>query len=151
GRHYAARFCDVAFCVLDSHDFEKARAFATKYRNLAREEYGREIQVWTYCYVVEGETEKEAQDFYRYYVHEHGDWAAAENLVGTMIANAKTLPTEVLAQMKEHFIAGWGGFPLVGTREQITDKLQKLSDCGFDGVLLSWPRYQEGIRQFSSG
>jgi alkanesulfonate monooxygenase SsuD/methylene tetrahydromethanopterin reductase-like flavin-dependent oxidoreductase (luciferase family) len=148
GRHYAAKYCDVAFCVLDSHDFDKARAFVERYRRLAREEYGREIQVWTNCYVVQGETEKDAQDYFEYYVRQQGDWAAVDNLVNTMIANAKTLPTEVLRHMKEHFIAGWGGFPLIGTKEQIVDKLQRLSDCGFDGVLLSWARYQEEIRHF---
>jgi hypothetical protein len=32
------------------------------YRRLAREEYGRHIEVWTASYVVQGETEKEAKD-----------------------------------------------------------------------------------------
>jgi dimethylsulfone monooxygenase len=148
GRHYAAKYCDVAFCVLDSHDFDKARAFASKYRDLAREEYNREIQVWSYCYVVQGETMKEAQDYYDLYVHQMGDWVAVDNLVNTMIASAKTLPPKVLAQMKEHFVAGWGGFPLVGTKEYIVDQLTKLAECGFDGVLLSWPRYQRDMAVF---
>ena len=92
---------------------------------LAREEYGRDIQVWTDAYVVQGETEKEAQDFYNYYVHEKGDWVAVDNLVETMGINAQTLPPEASAQqMKAHFIAGWGGYPLVGTNEQIVDELQ---------------------------
>jgi alkanesulfonate monooxygenase SsuD/methylene tetrahydromethanopterin reductase-like flavin-dependent oxidoreductase (luciferase family) len=151
GRHYAARFCDVAFCLLDSHDYEKARAFASRYRDLAREEYGREIQVWTYGYIVEGETEKEAREFYNYYVHEKGDWTAARNLVSGLIANAQTLPPHILSTMHEHFIAGWGGIPFVGTREQIVESLQKFSQSGYDGILLSWPRYQDGIRQFAHG
>ena len=36
-----------------------------------------------------------------------------------MIANAKTLPKEVLAEMKKHFIAGWGGYPLIGIQNSI--------------------------------
>ena len=74
--------------------------------------------------MVQGETEKEAQDYFDEYVNQKGDWEAATNLVDTMIANAKTLPTEVLAEMKKHFIAGWGGYPIIGTPEQIVDGLE---------------------------
>jgi FMNH2-dependent dimethyl sulfone monooxygenase len=148
GRHYAAKHCDVAFVVLDSHDFDAGRAFVDRYRRLAREEYGREIQVWSYAYVVQGDTEADARAFYDYYVHQHGDWVAVDNLVSTMIANAKTLPTQVLHNMKEHFIAGWGGLPLIGTNEQIVDGLARIADMGLDGTLLSWPRYLDGMRQF---
>ena len=42
-------------------------------RRLAREQYGRDIQVWTNTYVVQGETEKEAQNLLREYIDEKGD------------------------------------------------------------------------------
>jgi alkanesulfonate monooxygenase SsuD/methylene tetrahydromethanopterin reductase-like flavin-dependent oxidoreductase (luciferase family) len=45
-------------------------------------------------------------------------------------------------------ISGWGGFPLIGTKEQIVDGLLTLSKVGLDGVLLSWPRYIAGMREF---
>ena len=50
--------------------------------------------------------------------------------------------------MAEMMISGWGGFPLIGTKEQIVDGLLTLSKIGLDGVLLSWPRYIEGMREF---
>ena len=62
--------------------------------------------------------------------------------------NAKSLPPGVEQQLKEHFIAGWGGFPLVGTKEQLVDGLAMLSRAGFDGVILSWARYVEEMREF---
>ena len=37
---------------------------------------------------------------------------------------------------------------LDGTREQIVEGMQRLSDMGLDGTLLSWPRYIEGMRDF---
>jgi alkanesulfonate monooxygenase SsuD/methylene tetrahydromethanopterin reductase-like flavin-dependent oxidoreductase (luciferase family) len=151
GRHYAAKFCDLAFVVFDSHDFDKCKAKIDSYRRLAREEYGRDIQVWSYGYIVRGETEKEARDFYDYYVNQKGDWEAATNLVDTMGLNAQTMSGPALQAMKEHFIAGWGGYPLIGTREQIVDGLQRLSDMGLDGTLLSWPRYIDGMRDFQQG
>ena len=53
---------------------------------------------------------------------------------------------ETLRAMKMHFIGGWGGFPLIGTKEQIVDGLAKLSALGLDGVVVSWPRYIEDMR-----
>jgi alkanesulfonate monooxygenase SsuD/methylene tetrahydromethanopterin reductase-like flavin-dependent oxidoreductase (luciferase family) len=46
-------------------------------------------------------------------------------------------------------MAGWGGFPLVGTREHIVDQLQKLSDAGLDGIALSWLDYYAGIERWN--
>jgi alkanesulfonate monooxygenase SsuD/methylene tetrahydromethanopterin reductase-like flavin-dependent oxidoreductase (luciferase family) len=45
-------------------------------------------------------------------------------------------------------MAGWGAFPLVGTKEQIADGLANLSKLGIDGILLSWPIYEEGMLAF---
>ena len=55
-----------------------------------------------------------------------------------------------MEHLKELFIAGWGGYPLIGTKEQVVDGLKKLSAMGLDGVLLSWPRYEEGMREFKN-
>jgi alkanesulfonate monooxygenase SsuD/methylene tetrahydromethanopterin reductase-like flavin-dependent oxidoreductase (luciferase family) len=55
---------------------------------------------------------------------------------------------EMLQAMKMHFIGGWGGFPLVGTSEQVVDGLAKLSALGLDGVVVSWPRYIDDMRAF---
>ena len=62
GQHFAAKYCDMVYVVFGSHDFDKCKAKVDAYRNLARKEYGRELQVWSYAYVVQGDTEKEAQD-----------------------------------------------------------------------------------------
>jgi dimethylsulfone monooxygenase len=150
GRHFAARECDVAFVIPDAHDFDGLKARVDHYRELARDEYGRELQVWTYAYVVQGDTERDAQAYLHRYVHELGDWDAVDNLVSTMGMNAKTLPPEVLTEMKVHFIAGWGGYPAVGTSEQVVEHLATLVRAGFDGVLLSWPRYVEDMRRFQA-
>lgn len=71
-----------------------------------------------------------------------------ENLVQTFGINSQSLPPEVSRGMKQHFIAGWGGIPIVGTAEQIVDKLEMLTKAGFDGILLSWARYVEDMRRF---
>jgi dimethylsulfone monooxygenase len=90
---------------------------------------------------VQGETEAEAKAYFDDYVHKKGDRAAVDNLVDTMGMNAQTLPPEALQAIKVHFMAGWGGFPLIGTKDQVVDGLSMLAKAGFDGILLSWPRY----------
>ncbi|MBR1235905.1 LLM class flavin-dependent oxidoreductase [Bradyrhizobium sp. AUGA SZCCT0182] len=148
GRHFAAKYCDIVYTVLTSKDFDECRRHIDSYRKLARDEYNREISVWSLAYIVQGETEKEARDFYNYYVHEKGDWSAAENVIATLGVTAKTIPPARMQAMKEHFVAGWSGYPLIGTKDQIVDGLNALSGIGLDGVLLSWPRYIEQMREF---
>ena len=148
GRHYAAKLCDVVFIVLDSHDPDEIRAKVDSYRRLAKEEYGRELLVWSYGYVVQGDTDRDAQLYWDYYVNQMGDWEAATTLVTMLGINAQTIPEDRLAGMKQHSIAGWGGYPLIGRSETVVDHLSMLVDAGFDGVLLSWPRYLEDMRRF---
>ncbi len=59
------------------------------------------------------------------------------------------LDAKTLDGHKAHFIAGHGGYPLVGTAEQIVDELGKLADIGVDGCLISWVRYKEELAQWN--
>jgi dimethylsulfone monooxygenase len=150
GRHFAAKNCDLVYTVLRTHDFDACAAHVAAYHRLAREEYGRAVRVWTLATIVQGETEQEARRFYDYYVHEKGDWIAAGNVVAAMAAeiNERNYPPERARAMAEMFVSGWGGHPLIGTKEQIVDGLAALSRMGIDGVLLSWPRFEAGMREF---
>jgi alkanesulfonate monooxygenase SsuD/methylene tetrahydromethanopterin reductase-like flavin-dependent oxidoreductase (luciferase family) len=148
GRDYAIRYCDVAFVNLNRGDLSVSKAVIADYRSRAREEFGRELQVWSHAYIVQGETEAEAKAYFDEYVNQKGDWEAATNLVETMGLNTLGRSPEMLRAMKMHFIGGWGGFALIGTKEQIVDGLARLSALGLDGVVVSWPRYIEDMRQF---
>jgi dimethylsulfone monooxygenase len=150
GRHFAGKYCDLVFTALGSPDFEKNKAQVEAYRKLAREEYGREIAVWTSANIIQAETEEEARRFDKYIVDEKGDWEAVTFALATLGLNAKTFSAEALKHLKELFIAGWGGYPLIGTKEQVVDGLKTLSAMGLDGVLLSWPRFESGMREFKN-
>ena len=148
GRHFAAKYCDLVFTALGAPDFEQNKAQVEGYRRLAREEYGRDIEIWTSANIVQAATEAEARRYDEYIVNEKGDWEAVTFALGTMGLNAQTFAPEALQHLKGLFIAGWGGYPLIGTKEQVIDGLKMLSAMGLDGVLLSWPRYEEGMREF---
>ena len=150
GKHYAARHCDLVFTVIRTGGLEDCTAHVQAYHKLAREQYGRDIKVWTLVNIVQGETEKEARDFYNYYVHQQGDWEAARNMVNifSLETNKRNVPPERMKPLQEAFIQGWGGLPVVGTREQVVDTLATLSKAGLDGLLVAFPRYEEGLRDF---
>ena len=150
GRHFACKHADLVFTVIRAGSLDECRGHVQAYHRIAREDYGRDIRVWTLANIVQGETEKEARDYYRYYVHEKGDWEAAQNMIKTfsLEINARVIPPDRLQAYREAFIAGWGGFPLIGTKEQIVDGLTALSRAGLDGILLAWPRYEQGMREF---
>jgi FMNH2-dependent dimethyl sulfone monooxygenase len=149
GRHFAAKHCDIAFVVLTSHNLEEGRAQIDAFRRLAREEYGREIQIWGNGYVVHGDTQKEADAELNRYVMEKGDEQAVERLMQVVGLQSHVFPTHVLDWFRFHLKAGWGGYPLVGTPDRIVGELGKLSDIGFDGILLSWVDYLAGLERWN--
>ncbi|HEY0580721.1 MAG TPA: LLM class flavin-dependent oxidoreductase, partial [Chloroflexota bacterium] len=143
GQRWAAKNADMAFVVLQQHDYEGAKRQVDHLRSLARDEFGREIGVWASGYVVSRPTEKEARDYLNWYVVEMGDDIAVDNIARVLGLQSAVVPPEIMEPFKFHFKAGWGGYPLVGTPEQITDELSTLARVGIDGVLLSWLNYQE--------
>jgi alkanesulfonate monooxygenase SsuD/methylene tetrahydromethanopterin reductase-like flavin-dependent oxidoreductase (luciferase family) len=58
------------------------------------------------------------------------------------------VPAAQLEGFKYHFIAGWGGYPLVGTAETVAREIALLARAGVAGAILSWPRYEEGLARF---
>jgi alkanesulfonate monooxygenase SsuD/methylene tetrahydromethanopterin reductase-like flavin-dependent oxidoreductase (luciferase family) len=120
GKHFAAKYCDMAF--IPPTTFE--------------------------AYIVQGDTEEDARAFYHHYVHEKGDWKGAAARVKSIGLTAPPLSEEALRGIMERFIAGGTGYPLIGTRDQIVDGLRELSAAGLDGILLTWPRFHEGILRF---
>lgn len=146
GQHYAAKNTDLNFVVAGS--IEKAGQIAASVKKLAREEYGRSIQVFGQAYIVCRETEKEAREFRDYYVNEKGDWAGARNLLDVLIPNSKSALGDEWESMAANMIAGYGALPLVGTADQVVDGMKAFSDAGLDGITLSWVDYPAGIEQF---
>ena len=150
GRQFAARHADVNFINLDAHDFEAVKARVDASRKTAWDECKREIQVWTNAYIFQGDTEADARAFYEDCVFKNGDWEGVENLVNIMGLNSLSIPAPALQTLKQHFIGGWAGYPLIGTKDQVVDGLALLERAGFDGIVLSWPRYIEDMRQFKA-
>jgi alkanesulfonate monooxygenase SsuD/methylene tetrahydromethanopterin reductase-like flavin-dependent oxidoreductase (luciferase family) len=50
--------------------------------------------------------------------------------------------------LAERFIVGWGGYPLVGTPQQVAEEIGRLADIGVDTLLLSWLDYGPELDYF---
>ena len=148
GRHFATKHCDMIFVHIKGENIAAAKHDIEEIRELAQAKYGRSIQVWANCYCVLDDTDAKAEAFRDWYVNEKGDWEAVSNLCRSLGIQTGVLPPEQLEAAKYHFIAGWGGFPLVGCAQKIADRMEALSSVGLDGALLSWPQYSIGLRRF---
>lgn len=148
GKRFAAKHFDIIFTALTGRDPESIRRQVADYRTFARTEFGREIKVWMNAYVVLGETREDAQRQWDHCVLEHGDGVAADNFLNGMGLDSQSLPPDVLATIKADMIAGYGGFRLLGTKQQIVDDMRMLSDAGIDGMLLTWPAFVTGMAEF---
>jgi alkanesulfonate monooxygenase SsuD/methylene tetrahydromethanopterin reductase-like flavin-dependent oxidoreductase (luciferase family) len=54
--------------------------------------------------------------------------------------------------MSERFIAGWGGYPLVGTPEQVVEGMKQVGEAGMGGMIMGmidpdkeFPMFKEEI------
>jgi alkanesulfonate monooxygenase SsuD/methylene tetrahydromethanopterin reductase-like flavin-dependent oxidoreductase (luciferase family) len=146
GQHFAAKHCDLNFVV--AGDVESAGEIATSVRKLAREEYGREIQVFGQGYIVCRDTEAEAIAYRDHYVNEVGDWDGVRNLLDVLIPNSQSALGDGWEALASNLIAGYGAIPLVGTADQVVDGMQEFSDAGLDGISISWVDYESGLAQF---
>lgn len=143
GRDFGAKYCDINFSVVEN--LEKGTKWVNDMKRLAWEEYKREIGAFTFSYAVVRDTEKEAREYYNYYVHEKGDWEACNNICKAFGMESGSFSKEYFDKFRENFVAGWGGYPLVGTPEQVTDKLLQLSGTGIDGTLITMVDYNSEL------
>ena len=57
---------------------------------------------------------------------------------------------ERIEKYRERIVAGWGTNPLLGTPEQVTEQLGRMSAAGVDGVVLGFLDYNEELKYFDS-
>jgi alkanesulfonate monooxygenase SsuD/methylene tetrahydromethanopterin reductase-like flavin-dependent oxidoreductase (luciferase family) len=145
GIEFSARNVDINFASLDTLD--NIRAYTDEVRSKARDDYQRDIQVMTYGLVVCRDTEEEAKRAFQQVVDE-GDWGAAGNVIKIAGSGASQSFDHAVKKMQERFIAGWGGYPVVGTAEQVTEQLADLNEAGMQGMIFGLVDYNEELEYF---
>jgi dimethylsulfone monooxygenase len=144
GLDYAAREMDVNFAIVTT--LEEGRGLLEHIRARARG-YGREIGIMTSAAMVCRDTEAQARAAWDDIVAQ-GDWGALESLLITFGVQSQSMDPAAARALTERFIVGWGGYPLVGTPEQVVEEMGRLADIGVDILLLSWLDYEAELRHF---
>ncbi|HEY0278315.1 MAG TPA: LLM class flavin-dependent oxidoreductase [Solirubrobacterales bacterium] len=144
GTDFAAREVDFNFLSIDT--IENAANMAANVRKIAAG-YGRDIGVLGYAYVICRDTEEEAKRHHEYII-EKGDWDGAKNIIDVMMTGANQSFETQIRTMQERFIAGWGGYPVIGTPEQVVEELGRISAAGIDGLTLGFLDYNEELKYF---
>ena len=148
GRAFAAKYADMCFTIVKSSDAGGAKADVDAYRDLARRDFGRSIQVWTIAYVIQRDSQAEA-DAYERRINEHADAKSVDAMLTMLGAESQSMPPAALHAIRNRYICGAGGFPLVGTADRIVETLTRLSMAGIDGVLLCWIDFDDGLARWT--
>jgi alkanesulfonate monooxygenase SsuD/methylene tetrahydromethanopterin reductase-like flavin-dependent oxidoreductase (luciferase family) len=143
GREFALRNCDFLFTTLFDLD-EKTRAEIADFKRRANQ-LSRTVGVCVCAYVVCRPTLKEAEEYHRYYAHEHADWVAVDEIMKTM--GTKVEPDRLDA-FRSHLAGGAGLYPIIGDPDQVADHLASLHESGFDGAALGWVNYLDDLPFF---
>ena len=149
GRHFVAKHCDLAFVIPRKDDEAAIGEQVENYRALARARSGREIQIWSSAYVAQADSYEDAIKYVNHYAVEHGDDAHVDAFIAESITRSRVVDPAALEKLRYSIKAGTGGVPLLGTAEDIAAKLERMSRCGLDGLLLIWMDFQNGIRAFN--
>jgi alkanesulfonate monooxygenase SsuD/methylene tetrahydromethanopterin reductase-like flavin-dependent oxidoreductase (luciferase family) len=62
--------------------------------------------------------------------------------------HAQFFPPEHYRMHRKRFVAGHGGYPLVGDPDRVADELERIADAGFGGVALSFVDYVAELPYF---
>lgn len=145
GREFATRNADFLFTP--AIDLARSRAEVAEIKAQAAAQ-DRKVDVLTFAYVVCRPTSAEARAFHDYYARDNADWGAVDNLVRLQFAHAQSFPHDLLALIRDRMAAGHGGFPLVGTPEEVADGISALAEAGFGGTTLAFVDYVEEFPYF---
>lgn len=142
GLEFCARECDFNFIAFATP--EEAKETAARVRGISRN-HGKNLGILSYGNIISRETEKETQELYKQ-ILDMGDWSVAESVSKGLGSESGSF--EQIKAMQERFITGYGGYPLIGTPEQIVEQLIKISEAGVDGMLLGFLDYHEDLKFF---
>jgi FMNH2-dependent dimethyl sulfone monooxygenase len=149
GQAFACEHADMCFVILKSEQPEKIAEDVATYKRIALEEHGRDVQVWINAFVVQKDTQEEADAYLQRFAVEQADIASRDALISRVLGDTHLIPPAAIDAIRLRMTAGAGGYPLVGTGSHIADRLRLLSELGIDGVLLTWVNYDDAIEPFA--
>ncbi|SFO52105.1 Flavin-dependent oxidoreductase, luciferase family (includes alkanesulfonate monooxygenase SsuD and methylene tetrahydromethanopterin reductase) [Pseudonocardia ammonioxydans] len=144
GMAFSARNVDVNFAAMTT--VEDMADYTKRLRELARTDYDRDVSAMTYGLIVCRDTEAEAHAVYQD-ILDKGDRDGANNLMKVAGMQMRSLDAQIAA-FQDRFIAGWGGYPIIGTPEQVVDELGRIHAAGMGGMIMGLLDYSAELDYF---
>jgi alkanesulfonate monooxygenase SsuD/methylene tetrahydromethanopterin reductase-like flavin-dependent oxidoreductase (luciferase family) len=147
GRSFALRNCDAFFTNTPNRQRDETEA---KVRGIKAEaeRYGREIDVYTVGVITCRPTKADAEAYYRHCVVEQADWSAVDLILAKKNITKDNHSPEEFQKKRNGYAQGMGGFPLVGTPDDIAHELAELSRAGVRGIGVSFVNYADELPYF---
>lgn len=142
GLEFCARECDFNFIAFA--DVDEARATASRVRGIAQAQ-GRDLGILGYGNIVCRDTEAETKQLLDH-ILEQGDWEVAKMVSGGLGSESGSF--DKVKALQERFILGYGGYPLIGTPEQVVSQMVDLVDAGVGGMMVGFLDYAEELPYF---
>lgn len=149
GQRWAARHSDIMFTSAHETGDEAVKARVNRVRALAHE-YGREVSVWMSSSIVCRPTEREAWDYLDYYAVEKADLPGVISLwrEPDLLERLDGLTGgERKAELRRLVAGSFYMQVLVGTPDQIAERMVQLSRAGIDGLNMTFVNYQDELRR----
>lgn len=135
GRQFAKEHADTIFFGVT--DVESAAGELKKLK-ADLNATGRDVGVYTNSFIVCRPTRKEAEEYYHWYAVENADEGAVETMLRGRGYLNRGLPPDAIARLKKRLAGGNGGYPFIGTPDDVAAEMQKVSAIGIDGLALGF-------------
>jgi len=146
GRNFTANNSDIGFVMITGPDHARWHTQVDELKELGRQA-SRDLKVWTAAHIVQAPSQEEALRHIDEYIVRHADYECIDAHVKTLVAESKGLDEAAIAMYRRQVAIGFG-YILPGSPEFIADELQAMTEAGYDGVLLGWHNFVDGIAQF---
>jgi FMNH2-dependent dimethyl sulfone monooxygenase len=130
GRAFAARHADCVFMTIIQFD-----ALAGEIAQVRSNSANPDVGIYASGHLLCRPTRKEADEYYRYIVHDMGDWDAAEHAAHVRTKGRPT-PFRQLEGIKERMISGLGTYPVIGSYDEVAESFKRMSEAGLNGMAL---------------
>jgi alkanesulfonate monooxygenase SsuD/methylene tetrahydromethanopterin reductase-like flavin-dependent oxidoreductase (luciferase family) len=116
-------------------------------------ELGRRIGLLTTCYVVCRPSRQAAYDYHQYYAGTMADTMLLERTLASKTVQAPHHFTQeqadgAAARLRLHYAGGNGSYPVIGSPEDVAERLIALSRAGVDGTTLSFVNFTDELPFF---
>lgn len=146
GRDFAAATSDFLFTTF--MDIDTGKAHILDIQDRARALGKDALPVFTTCHVVCRETDREAEDYYRYYAEEKADHAAVDHIMALRQEFSQSHDDAVYRMHRRRFAGGVGSYGLIGSPEKIVAEMTAMHRAGFAGTTVSFVNFLEELPFF---